>query len=59
MGVDIGSLFEKEKISYKDLHDRIIAIDAHNVLHQFLSIIRGRDGSPLKDSHGRINRHLS
>ncbi len=59
MGVDIGSLFEKEKISYKDLHGRIIAIDAHNVLHQFLSIIRGRDGSPLKDSEGRITSHLS
>jgi len=59
MGVDIGSLFKKEKISYKDLHDRIIVIDAHNVLHQFLSIIRSRDGSPLKDSKGRITSHLS
>ncbi len=59
MGVDIGSLFEKEKISYKDLHDRIIAVDAHNVLHQFLSIIRSRDGSPLKDSQGRITSHMS
>ncbi len=59
MGVDIGSLFKKEKISYKDLRDRIIVIDAHNVLHQFLSIIRSRDGSPLKDSNGRITSHLS
>ncbi len=59
MGVDLGSLFKKEKISFKDLHDRIIVIDAHNVLHQFLSIIRSRDGSPLKDSEGRITSHLS
>jgi len=59
MGVDIGSLFKKEKISFKDLHDRIIVIDAHNVLHQFLSIIRSRDGSPLKDSKGEITSHLS
>ena len=59
MGVDIGNLFKKEKISYNDLHDRIIAIDAHNVLHQFLSIIRSRDGSLLKDSEGRITSHLS
>jgi len=59
MGVDIGSLFKKEKISYSDLHDRIIVIDAHNVLHQFLSIIRSRDGSPLKDSKGRITSHFS
>lgn len=59
MGVDIGSLFKKEEISLKDLRDRIIVIDTHNVLHQFLSIIRGRDGSPLKDSEGRITSHLS
>jgi flap endonuclease-1 len=59
MGVEIGSLFKKEEISVNDLKDRIIVIDAHNVLHQFLSIIRGRDGSPLKDSQGRITSHLS
>ncbi len=59
MGVDLGELFNKEKISFSDLHDRIIVIDAHNTLHQFLSIIRGRDGTPLKDSQGRITSHLS
>ncbi len=59
MGVEIGSLFKKEKISVNDLKDRVIVIDAHNVLHQFLSIIRGRDGSPLKDSKGRVTSHLS
>ena len=42
-----------------DLHDRIIVIDAHNVLHQFLSIIRQRDGTPLKDAKGEITSHLS
>jgi flap endonuclease-1 len=59
MGVDIGDLFKKEKISFNDLHDRVILIDAYNVLHQFLAIIRGRDGTPLKDSKGRITSHLS
>jgi len=59
MGVDIGSLFKWEKISYKDLKDRIIAIDAHNVLHQFLSSIRQRDGTPLKNSRGEITSHLT
>ena len=59
MGVDIGELFKKEKITFNDLRDRIIAIDAYNVLHQFLSIIRQRDGTPLKDSKGRITSHLS
>jgi len=59
MGVDIGSLFRWEKISFDDLHDKIITIDAHNVLYQFLSSIRQRDGSPLKNSKGKITSHLS
>ena len=59
MGVDLGDLFKKEKISFNDLHNRVIVIDAHNVLHQFLSIIRQRDGTPLKDAKGQITSHLS
>jgi len=59
MGVDIGGLFRTEDISFQNLNDKIIAIDAYNVLHQFLSIIRQRDGTPLKDSQGRITSHLS
>ena len=59
MGVDIGNLFRWEKISFKDLHDRVIVIDAHNVLHQFLSSIRQRDGTPLKNSRGEVTSHLS
>ena len=59
MGVDIGSLFRKETITLDDLKGRIIAIDAYNVLHQFLASIRQRDGTPLKDSNGNITSHLS
>lgn len=59
MGVDLGELFKKEPCSFQDLSGRIIAIDAHNVLHQFLAIIRQRDGTPLKDAQGRITSHLS
>jgi flap endonuclease-1 len=59
MGVDIGSLFNMKTVSFKDLHNRIIVIDAYNVLHQFLSIIRQRDGTLLKDSEGKITSHLS
>ena len=59
MGVDLGDLFKKQTISINDLHNRVIAIDAYNVLHQFLSIIRQRDGTPLKDSKGQITSHLS
>jgi flap endonuclease-1 len=35
------------------------AVDAHNALYQFLSIIRQPDGTPLMDSKGRVTSHLS
>ncbi|MBE3121503.1 MAG: flap endonuclease-1 [Thermoplasmata archaeon] len=59
MGVDLGELFPKEQCAFDDFRDRVIVIDAHNVLHQFLSSIRQRDGTPLKDAQGRITSHLS
>ena len=59
MGVNIGDLFKEQKISFSDLSDRVIAIDAYNVLHQFLASIRQRDGTPLKNSRDEITSHLS
>ncbi len=59
MGVKLGSLFPSETIAFKDLHDRIIAIDAYNVLHQFLATIRQRDGTALKNAEGKITSHIS
>ena len=50
---------EPEKIEFSDLNDREIAVDAMNTLYQFLSIIRQRDGTPLKDSDGNVTSHLS
>lgn len=59
MGVDLGALVSKREISFDYLRSRVIGIDAFNTLYQFLSIIRGMDGSPLMDSKGRITSHLS
>ncbi|MHC1567955.1 MAG: flap endonuclease-1 [Candidatus Syntropharchaeia archaeon] len=59
MGVDLGSLFEKKRIELEDLSRKKIAIDAYNTLYQFLSTIRGKDGTPLCDSDGNITSHLS
>jgi flap endonuclease-1 len=59
MGVDLGDLFTKEPCAFDDFRDRVVAIDAYNVLHQFLSSIRQRDGTPLKDAQGQITSHLS
>ncbi|MDY6788982.1 MAG: flap endonuclease-1 [Candidatus Nanohaloarchaea archaeon] len=59
MGSDLGDLIETEEISFKEMNDRKIGIDAMNTLYQFLSIIRQRDGTPLKDSSGQVTSHLS
>ncbi len=50
---------KSEEIDFEDLEDKVIAIDAYNIIYQFLSSIRQRDGTPLKDSEGRVTSHLS
>lgn len=42
-----------------ELAGRTIAVDAHNTMYQFVSIIRQPDGTPLKDRQGRVTSHLS
>jgi len=60
MGVNLRSLIPSKEIELADLSGRKIAIDAHNCIYQFLSIIRDRmTGEPLKDSKGRVTSHLS
>ena len=59
MGVQFGNVVEPRKISLDELKGRSIAFDGHNIIYQFLSIIRGQSGEPLKDSHGHITSHLS
>ena len=59
MGVKLGDIVDARKISISDLAGEIVAFDGNNILYQFLSIIRGRDGQPLKDRQGRMTSHLS
>ncbi len=59
MGVDLGELAIKKTISLDSLSGKVIAIDAFNVLYQFLASIRQEDGTPLMDFKGNITAHLS
>ena len=60
MGVQLGNLIPKKEIELIELSGKKIAIDAYNILFQFLSIIRDRvTGEPLRDSKGRTTSHLS
>jgi flap endonuclease-1 len=59
MGVDLSDLAIKETLSMESLSGKIIAVDAYNMLYQFLASIRQEDGTPLMDFKGRITAHLS
>lgn len=59
MGVDLSGIITPKEIEIKVLADRVVGVDAHNTLYQFLSIIRGPDGEPLKNRKGQVTSHLS
>ena len=60
MGVNLGNLVSKKEIEILELSGKRIAVDAHNNLYQYLTIIRDRlTGEPLKDANGRVTSHLS
>ena len=59
MGVQIFDILPKKEIEIESLTGKTIAVDAFLWLHQFLSIIRQPDGTPLMDSKGRITSYLS
>jgi flap endonuclease-1 len=59
MGVAITPLLPKEEVSNEELKNKILAVDAYNLLYQFLSSIRQYDGSLLVDSKGRVTSHLA
>ena len=58
MGVQLTNLVPKKEITFDELKGKRIAVDASQMLYQFLSSIRQRDGTPLMDSQGRITSHL-
>jgi flap endonuclease-1 len=59
MGLQIGEIIPKKEITVSDLKGKTIAVDAFNILYQFLTTIRQPDGVPLQDSKGNITSHLS
>jgi len=59
MGLQIGDIISKKQIEFSDLKDKTIAVDAFNAIYQFLTTIRQPDGTPLKDSEGKVTSHLS
>src|ERR1051326_9200201 len=59
MGVLLTPIIVKQLLELGDLRGKRLAVDANGELYQFLALIRLHDGSPLRDSHGRITSPLS
>jgi len=58
LGVNLTPLIEKKILTLNDLRGRSFAVDAYVILHQFLALIRMRDGTPLVDLEGHVTSHL-
>jgi flap endonuclease-1 len=59
VGVVLTPIVQNEPIALEALRGKVLAVDGNGELYQFLALIRLRDGSPLRDAHGRITSHLS
>jgi len=59
MGLAIRDLLKFSEIEIGSLTGKTVAIDAFNLLYQFLTTIRQQDGSLLTDSKGRVTSHLT
>src|SRR3989338_8920311 len=58
MGVNLGQIVTRKEIDFDYLRNKSVAVDAFNTIYQFLSSIRGKDGSYLMDSKRRVTSHL-
>ena len=58
MGVMLTPILKREQTSLKALKGTSFAIDASIEIHQFLALVRKRDGTLFTDSQGRVTSHL-
>jgi flap endonuclease-1 len=59
VGVLLTPIVAKQTVALEGLRGRSLAVDGNGDLYQFLALIRLRDGTPLRDSKGRITSHLA
>ena len=59
MGTNLRDLVVTKEISIEELAGKVLVVDTYNILYQFLSSIRQRDGALLMDSKGNVTSHLT
>jgi len=58
VGVAFKDLIISKEITLDYLENKILILDGYNVLYQFLTTIRSRDGTLFTDSNGNVTSHL-
>jgi flap endonuclease-1 len=58
LGFNLSPIVVKQQLRLEDLKGRSLAVDANNMLYQFLALIRMRDGRPFTDAQGHTTSHL-
>lgn len=59
MGLNLKPLVTSNPIRISDLDGKVVAVDAFNVIYQFLATIRGPTGELLANNQGEPTSHLS
>jgi flap endonuclease-1 len=59
MGLNLKPLISPKPIKVSELNGKTVAVDAFNVVYQFLATIRGPSGEPLANNQGQPTSHLS
>ncbi|MFQ6073628.1 MAG: flap endonuclease-1 [Candidatus Bathyarchaeia archaeon] len=59
LGVNLTPIMVRKILRLENLRGKSIAVDTHNMLYQFLALIRMPDGTPLQDANGNITSHLA
>lgn len=58
MGVKLKEILIRNPVSLEDLEGKTLVVDGNNMLYQFLSTIRSRDGQLLTNSKGEVTSHI-
>jgi flap endonuclease-1 len=58
LGVLLTPLIQKKEHRLEELRGKSFAVDGLIVLHEFLALIRDKQGRPLKDNEGNTTSHL-
>jgi flap endonuclease-1 len=59
MGVKFSDIVDGKPLKISELSGKVLCVDAFNMLYQFLTTIRGPDGSPLTNAQGEVTSHLT